>query len=172
MGRRTPPSTAPSTVSSTIAGRSLRPSLAPVLMQPPRPPTQSHLGYPILSSSPPTSAETISSSASPPSWNQRTAGHPTTRRSREAARMIGGEPGRVPAGISLGNWLSAPYSHWSFQHVEDFVPAAVISRGTGPVAALPAASAPLAEIRLTRTNGVATTVGAVMAGPATDGWAV
>src|SRR6478672_11256233 len=94
MVRRTPPSTAPSTVSSTIAGRNLRLSLASVLMQPPRPPTQSHLGYPILSSSPPTSAETISSSASPPSWNQRTVGHPTTRRSREATHMIGGEPGR------------------------------------------------------------------------------
>ena len=37
--------------------------------------------------------------------------------------------GRVPAGISLGNWLSEPYSQWSFQHVEDFVPTAVISRG-------------------------------------------
>src|SRR6478609_12097930 len=106
MGRRTPPSTAP----SKFAGRNLRLSLASVLMQPPRPPTQSHLGYPILSSSPPTLAETISSSASPPSWNQRTVGHQTTRRSREAARMIGGEPGRVPAGFSLDNWLSAPYS--------------------------------------------------------------
>ena len=91
---------------------------------------------------------------------------------REAARMIDGEPGRVPAGISLDNWLSAPYSHWSFQHVEDFVPTAVISRGTGPVAALPAASAPMAEIPVTSTDGVATTVGAVMATTATDGWAV
>ena len=86
--------------------------------------------------------------------------------------MIGGEPGRVPAGISLDNWLSARYSHWSFQHVEDFVPTAVISRGTGPAAALPAASAPMAEIRVTSTDGVATTVGAVMATTATDGWAV
>ncbi|HUO39403.1 MAG TPA: serine hydrolase [Mycobacterium sp.] len=86
--------------------------------------------------------------------------------------MIGGEPGRVPAGISLDNWLSSPHSHWSFQHVEDFVPTAVISRGTGPAAALPAASAPMAEIQVTSTDGVATTVGAVMATTATDGWAV
>ena len=86
--------------------------------------------------------------------------------------MIGGEPGRVPAGISLDNWLSAPYSQWSFQHVEDFVPTAVISRGTGPAAALPAASAPMAEIPVTCTDGVASTVGAVMATTATDGWAV
>jgi CubicO group peptidase (beta-lactamase class C family) len=85
---------------------------------------------------------------------------------------IDGEPGRVPAGISLDNWLSAPYAQWSFQHVEDFVPTAVISRGTGPAAELPGASAPIAEIRLTSTDGVATTVGAVMASTATDGWAV
>ena len=86
--------------------------------------------------------------------------------------MIGGEPGRVPVGISLDNWLSAPYSQWSFQHVEDFVPTAVISRGTGPTAPLPAASAPIAEIPLTCTDGVSSTVGAVMATTATDGWAV
>jgi CubicO group peptidase (beta-lactamase class C family) len=78
----------------------------------------------------------------------------------------------LPAGISLDNWLSEPYSQWSFQHVEDFVPTAVISRGSAPAAALPAASAPVADIPVTRTDGVATTVGAVMATSATDGWAV
>ena len=86
--------------------------------------------------------------------------------------MIGGGPGRVPAGISLGNWLSAPHSQWSFQHVDDFVPTAVISRGIGRVAALPAGSAPVAEIPVTTTDGVGSTVGAVMAATATDGWAV
>jgi CubicO group peptidase (beta-lactamase class C family) len=78
----------------------------------------------------------------------------------------------VPAGISLDNWQSAPYSHWSFQHVEDFVPTATIPRGTGPPAALPAASSPIAEIELTSVDSVATTVGAVMSTTATDGWAV
>ncbi len=77
-----------------------------------------------------------------------------------------------PAGISLNNWLSAPYSRWSFQHVEDMVPTAIISRGTGPAAALPAAPAPVAEIRLANTGGSPTTVGAVMAATVTDGWAV
>jgi CubicO group peptidase (beta-lactamase class C family) len=86
--------------------------------------------------------------------------------------MISAEPGRVPAGISLDNWLSEPYSQWSFQHVEDFVPTAVISRGSAPAAALPAASAPVANIPMTRTDGMVTTVGAVMATTATDGWAV
>lgn len=78
----------------------------------------------------------------------------------------------VPAGISLDNWLAAPYSRWSFQHVEDMVPTALIPRGSGPVAALPVGPAPVAEIRLTNTDGAPTTVGAVMAATVTDGWAV
>ena len=78
----------------------------------------------------------------------------------------------VPAGISLDTWLSAPHAHWSLQHVEDFVPTALISCGTGPAVALPAAKAPIAEIPLTGVDGAPTTVGAVIAGTATDGWAV
>ncbi|OBJ68173.1 serine hydrolase [Mycobacterium sp. 1274756.6] len=86
--------------------------------------------------------------------------------------MNGGDEGRVPAGISRENWLTAPYARWSFQHVEDVVPTAVIARGTGPVAALPEAPAPVAEIRVIGAGGTTTTVGAVMAATATDGWAV
>lgn len=78
----------------------------------------------------------------------------------------------APAGISLGNWLAAPYAKWSFQHVEDFVPTAVISRGSGPVAQLPVAEVPLGDIPVAGNGGVATTVGAVMLATATDGWAV
>jgi CubicO group peptidase (beta-lactamase class C family) len=78
----------------------------------------------------------------------------------------------APAGISLDNWLSAPYAHWSFQHVEDFVPTALISRGTGPVAALPVATSPLSETPVIRIDGTSSTVGAVMAATITDGWAV
>lgn len=90
--------------------------------------------------------------------------------------MIGDPPspgfGRRPAGISLTNWLSEPYARWSLQHVDDMVPTAVISRGDGPIAALPTAAAPLAEIPVRRIDGQASTVGAVMADTATDGWAV
>ncbi|WP_156689407.1 serine hydrolase domain-containing protein [Mycobacterium sp. Marseille-P9652] len=78
----------------------------------------------------------------------------------------------APAGISLANWLSPPYSHWSFQHVEEFVPTAVISRGPDRTASIPAAPAQLADIAVTNTNGTATTVGAVMAATVTDAWAV
>ncbi|WP_245913138.1 serine hydrolase domain-containing protein [Mycobacterium kansasii] len=72
----------------------------------------------------------------------------------------------------MDNWLSPPHSHWSFQHIEDFMPTAVIPRGAGPAVALPVASASIADIPLTSTEGVTTTVGAVMATTATEGWAV
>lgn len=89
-----------------------------------------------------------------------------------AARTLGGEPGAVPAGISLSNWMSDPYDRWSLQHVEDMVPTAVISRGTESPAILPAAMAPVADVPVTSSDGTPTTVGAVMASTATDGWAV
>ncbi|OBH56889.1 serine hydrolase [Mycobacterium sp. E2479] len=78
----------------------------------------------------------------------------------------------APAGLSLDNWLSTPYAHWSFQHVDDVVPTVVISRGTGPVAALPPATSPLAEIPLVNSGEIATTVREVMVTTATDGWAI
>lgn len=86
--------------------------------------------------------------------------------------MIGGDPRRVPAGVSLDNWQSSTQLHWAFQHVADFLPTAVISRGVGPIAKLPSASADIANIALTRPDGVATTVGDVMGTTATDGWTV
>ena len=86
--------------------------------------------------------------------------------------MISNRTTDAPAGISLENWLSPPYSHWSFQHVDDFVPTAVIRRGTGPVARLRTADVRAADIPVTTADGRASTVGAVMAATTTDGWAV
>ncbi|MGD9619353.1 MAG: serine hydrolase domain-containing protein [Mycolicibacterium sp.] len=94
--------------------------------------------------------------------------------------MIGGDPGRVPTGISLDSWQSAPHIHWAFQHIADFLPTAVISRGRGPVVELPSVPTRLTDLPL--NAGVApapsghgaapTTVGQVMATTATDGWIV
>src|SRR4029077_4686903 len=87
--------------------------------------------------------------------------------------VLGGDPGRVPSDVTLENWQSAAQLHWPFQHIADFLPTAVISRGTGPVAGLPLAPGELSDIPLfDRTNGKRTTVGDVMAATATDGWIV
>ena len=122
---------------------------------------------------PPTTSSPSAAGAGSKASRRSSPQHPWRRHAdRLAARRTSVSSGGVPAGISLDNWLSPPHSHWSFQHVEDFVPTAVIPRGTGPTAALPAAGASVAEIQVTNTDGVATTVGAVMATTATDGWAV
>ena len=87
--------------------------------------------------------------------------------------MLGGDPGRVPSELTLENWQSAAHLHWTFQHIADFLPTAVISRATGPVADLPSTPEALSDIPLyDRTNGKRTTVGDVMAATATDGWIV
>ncbi len=87
--------------------------------------------------------------------------------------MIGGDPGRVPSQVTLEGWQSAEQAHWAFQHIADFLPTAVISRGTGPVADLPSTPDSLADIAVyDKTNGKRTTVGDVMAATATDGWII
>ena len=87
--------------------------------------------------------------------------------------MLGGDPGRVPSELTLENWQSASHLHWTFQHIADFLPTAVISRGTGPVAGLPSAPQELSDVALyDQTNRKRTTVGDVMAATATDGWIV
>ena len=89
--------------------------------------------------------------------------------------VLGGDTGRVPSDVTLDNWQSAAQLHWTFQHVADILPTAVISRGAGPVAELPSTSTSteLADIPLyDRTNARRTTVGDVMAATVTDGWIV
>jgi CubicO group peptidase (beta-lactamase class C family) len=87
--------------------------------------------------------------------------------------VLGGDTGRVPSDVTLDNWQSASHLHWTFQHVADFLPTAVISRGTGPIADLPAKPTELSDIPLyDSANGKRTTVGGVMAATATDGWIV
>jgi len=87
--------------------------------------------------------------------------------------VIGGDPGRVSSELTLDNWQSASQLHWTFHHVKDFLPTALISRGTGPVADLPTDAGGLAEVPLyDQVNDKHRTVGDVMASTATDGWIV
>jgi CubicO group peptidase (beta-lactamase class C family) len=85
--------------------------------------------------------------------------------------VIGGDPGRVPTGVALDNWQSAPHLHWTFQHIADFLPTAAISRGSGPVAALPSTPSALTDLPV-HYDAAPTTVGDVVATTATDGWIV
>ena len=63
--------------------------------------------------------------------------------------VLGGDTGRVPSDVTLDNWQSAGQLHWTFQHIAEFLPTALISRGTGPVAELASNPVELSESRFT-----------------------
>jgi CubicO group peptidase (beta-lactamase class C family) len=75
----------------------------------------------------------------------------------------------VGPGVTLGNWRTAEFLRWSFQHSRQVVPTARVSRGNGPVADLPDAARPLTDLPVTTVAG-RTTVGAVLETTYTDGF--
>lgn len=86
--------------------------------------------------------------------------------------MLGGRPDQPQLGVTLDNWQTAPQLRWSFQHIEELFPTAVITRGTGPVADLLPAPADVRSLPVTLYDGTVTTVADVMARTDTDGWIV
>lgn len=53
-----------------------------------------------------------------------------------ADELMRGFPPSGPAVVHAGNWRTAPYSQWAFQHLEQIVPTRTVYRGTGPVSVL------------------------------------
>jgi CubicO group peptidase (beta-lactamase class C family) len=86
--------------------------------------------------------------------------------------VIGEDAGRPASGVTLDNWQTAPQLAWSFQHVEDLFPVALISRGAGPVATLEPRPSPVSDIGVQLYDGTRLSVGAVMDATSTDGWIV
>ena len=62
--------------------------------------------------------------------------------------------------VSAAHWLEAPYNRWSMWHVREVSPTQLVSRGTGPVLALPDRAEPLdlAGVEVSRVDGSAGTV--------------
>jgi CubicO group peptidase (beta-lactamase class C family) len=89
--------------------------------------------------------------------------------------VIGNDPVLPPDGLTLESWMAVPNLRWSFQHVADFVPAATISRGPGPVAVLPSAPSSITEVVVPERQGAEhgheqSTVGEIMRSSSTDAW--
>lgn len=81
-------------------------------------------------------------------------------------------PSRLPDGVTLDNWQVAPQLHWSFQHIEDLFPTAIISRGTGPAAQQPCEFSAIGNLAVPQPDGSILTVAETMATTNTDGWMV
>lgn len=55
--------------------------------------------------------------------------------------LMQGFPPCPKAVVTAGNWRTAPYNLWAFQHLERIVPTRTVYRGDGPVTPLPRADA-------------------------------
>ncbi|MGB9036350.1 MAG: serine hydrolase [Paeniglutamicibacter sp.] len=88
--------------------------------------------------------------------------------------MLGTDPGygAPAAGVGVGNWQLPHNLRWSFQHISEFLPTALISRGTTPVSVLPCAPRDLGPIVLPAAypGEPPMTVASVMAETNTDAW--
>lgn len=85
---------------------------------------------------------------------------------------LGQQSSRPHGAVNLNNWQAAPQLKWSFQHIEDLFPTAVISRGTGPMAELPLQLVSLGDLSVPQPDGTFLTVAETMSATNTDGWMV
>ncbi|MGO1325345.1 MAG: serine hydrolase, partial [Brevibacterium aurantiacum] len=75
--------------------------------------------------------------------------------------------------IDKDNWQDADNVRWSFQHVDQVLPTTPISRGTGPVAQLPADLQDLGSVEVPKTEfSEARSVRSVIEASDTDAWLV
>ncbi len=88
--------------------------------------------------------------------------------------LMEGEPLRRPASTSATNWQDAPFNRWAFWHVREVLPTHRVSRGDGPVRALPdhIADHDVLAVEVTRVDGSRATVADVLADTFTDAYAV
>jgi CubicO group peptidase (beta-lactamase class C family) len=86
--------------------------------------------------------------------------------------VIGSTASRPPFPVTLDNWQTAAQIGWTFCHIAEIFPTAVISRGSEPAAPLLRRTEPFDELPCGTADGMPTTVGATMAATNTDAWMV
>jgi len=86
--------------------------------------------------------------------------------------VIGSTASRPRFPVTLDNWQTADQVGWTFCHIAEIFPTALISRGSGAAVPLSRSIMPVAEIGCRDADGESTTVGAIMKATETDGWMV
>lgn len=86
--------------------------------------------------------------------------------------MIGSTASRPPFPVTLDNWQTAKQIGWTFCHIAEIFPTALISRGSEAAVALPRRITQLTDLGCKDSDGESTTVGAIMKATETDGWMV
>jgi CubicO group peptidase (beta-lactamase class C family) len=86
--------------------------------------------------------------------------------------VIGSSASRPRFPVTLDNWQTAEQVSWTFCHIAEIFPTALISRGSEAAVPLSRSIMPMAEIGCRDADGESTTVGAIMKATETDGWMV
>jgi CubicO group peptidase (beta-lactamase class C family) len=86
--------------------------------------------------------------------------------------VIGSTASRPRFPVTLDNWQTADQVGWTFCHIAEIFPTALISRGSEAAVPLSRSIMPVAEIGCRDADGESTTVGAIMKATETDGWMV
>ena len=86
--------------------------------------------------------------------------------------MIGSTASRPRFPVTLDNWQTADQVGWTFCHIAEIFPTALISRGSEAAVPLSRSIMPVAEIGCRDADGESTTVSAIMKATETDGWMV
>jgi len=79
---------------------------------------------------------------------------------------------RPPVWPSLADWDAAPHNRWAFQNVNQLFPTATVARGAGAVCGFARRPQDLGPIPVTRLDGSAADVDAVLAETYSDGFLV
>ncbi|PWJ54877.1 hypothetical protein SAMN06264364_10584 [Quadrisphaera granulorum] len=82
--------------------------------------------------------------------------------------MIGERTDRPDVPVTLSNWQAPDQVSWTFRHMSQLFPSAVIARGEGPAPQVPAHPQPLGDVRLPDGR----TVSDVLSSTETAGWMV
>jgi CubicO group peptidase (beta-lactamase class C family) len=86
--------------------------------------------------------------------------------------VIGSTASRPPFPVTLDNWQTADQVGWTFCHIAEIFPTALISRGSAAAVPLPRRITQLTDVGCQDADGESTTVGAIMKATETEGWMV
>ena len=86
--------------------------------------------------------------------------------------IMRGFPPSAERQVTLANWMQAPYTKWSYQHVSEILPAALVSRGQGAVSELSGDIQDLDNLTFRAADDRELTVAAFLLESHTDGFIV
>ena len=79
---------------------------------------------------------------------------------------------RAPIGVSLANWRTEPFSQWSFSHVSELIPSAVIAHDPWQIVGMTEVATEMDTLAYRTKTGEPGTIASMLANSSTDGFLV